>query len=185
MQLNKCIYKYLLGVIVLFLSSTSTAQDIMFGPSLLYYTWDETFEGSSDSELTATYMDFKLGAKVTTNVYVGGIYSTMTRESNGNERKRTGLGPSVGLMSGGLFLIAHYLLNVEYVRSNSDTLEEGSGLQVDFGYLSSIGSNVYVGPQLTWRSFSYKKHNQGGSTSTLSDTKHTETVPYLALAFMF
>ncbi len=161
-------------------------QGVILQPSFLYYSWDEKLEGVDDSRLTGTYYDIRLGYTMSSGLYFGGIYSHMNRDSGGSARERTSYGASLGYRNGGYFLLGHLFFSSEYKRGSNDTLKDGKGFQVDFGYLFNVTSAFYAGPQVTYRNISYDSRNTGsGANTTLSDTKHTEILPYFTFAFVF
>ena len=153
-----------------------------FYPALFYDLLDEdnTNMGLGSSELTKTYYDLRLGYTLTNKVYVGGIYAKETRDSGSNEVERTSSGASLGYMGSHWFLMGHYFFQSEQRLSATSTLKEGSGFQVDLGYLFNISSSFKMGPQISHKSFSYKKLN-----NTNGSADHTLTTPYLIFGIQF
>jgi len=111
------------------------------------------FGGSNESSITI------LGLKAGTyfgRIYVGGIYDSRTDESGGSKSERTGYGATVGYHQGGWFIDGSYYLS-SAIKSGSIEFKEGSGFGVDVGRNFDVMSNVFLGLQISYRSFSYKK----------------------------
>ena len=78
----------------------------------------------------------------------------------------------------------------KYTNNISDiSLSDGSGTILDLMYLADLGG-WYLGPQVTWRSFEYKKYvdkNDPDSSASEAFTKATEVYiePYLSVFITF
>lgn len=163
--------------------SIPSQANLVFSPAFFYKNYEDK-TNSTRNEVTETYYDIKLGYVMTSGLYLGGLYSAMTREINENEVERTSYGAGVGYYSNGWFLMGHYVIDSEYETSPGNKHIEGSGFQLDVGHWFNVSSQIYVGPQLTYRSISYDKY-QTNSTTVSLEMKSTEFLPYISLALMF
>lgn len=188
MNLANVILVALMGFVVGF-SSSAQAQSIFFGPSFLYTTSTSNNEGT-ETEQTRMDYDIKLGALLSSSIYVGGIYAQSNFESQTGssvtEQTRTSYGASVGYMQpAGWFVIGHYFITSEFERSSTVTDQGGSGFQLDIGYLFDLGSSITLGPQISYKTFTYTERDSGTVTTDLDDTGYSELRPMVALGVNF
>ena len=170
----------------LFRSHCAMAEGIVFTPSFMVMNWEDDVSNNSISKVNATYMDFKLGYQWPSGLYIGAIYATMDRNENSVDRVRTSYGGTLGFDSAqGIYLHGSYLISSTYKIDANDTLQSGTGLQFDFGYLFRVANILQLGPQITYRTFTYSKEQSSGVVSSVSSTKSTETLPFVVFSFTF
>lgn len=185
-------------VLVLLLSTlTNIAQaDIWFAPAVFYNTTDfkdaneEPEQKKSNAE---TQIDFRLGYLLPGGVYLGGIYgianATGKDGDTSTSENATRIGASLGFTMSSFYLIGHYFLTAMRSTKSGETIKDyssGSGLQTDLGWRFMIASTIGFGPQIVWRSLTYKKRvvNPAGTETTKSST-YAEIHPALAFFFSF
>lgn len=191
-QGNKRLLKIFVTV---YLGSTAVfarAQSVVFSPSLFYKTYSDDFERENgavlESEVVETYYDIKLGVVLDNQLYLGAIYSQMSRDfqSDDVERVRTSYGASVGyLQPQGWYILAHYFLASNYEYTETLTFKGGSGFQFDLGYLVDLGSSFQLGPQISYKSFSYTELDDDGSSEDLEKGNSSDLLPMVTLAVRF
>ena len=111
------------------------------------------FGGSSENSTTI------LGLKAGTyfgSLYVGAVYDSRTDDSGSSKTERTGYGATIGYHQGGWFIDGSYYVS-STIKFGTVELTEGSGFGVDVGRNFDVMSNVFLGLQVSYRSFSYKK----------------------------
>jgi hypothetical protein len=146
---------------------------------------DGTVSGT-DSEGKQSYLDLKLGLSQS-EIYYGLIYSTAGRDTLGLSSKRTMMGVTLGYHNSGFFLDGSYYLTGKKTDefNSGDSLENGSGYGIDFGYDVMVGSNVYLGVQISYRDLSFGKYTPAGGTQVSTTWKQNELYPMLNLGIMF
>jgi len=180
--------KYLLMIIAIALAgmglgrSAHAQTGLMFSPSYMFWSYEDKSNGSTIAEVTAQHLDVRLGYIMQGGIYAGGLYSNMNREDSSTDRKRTSYGASLGIVYNQFFIIGHYLLSSEYETASGTTLEDGTGFQIDIGYLFNVTGSFYAGPQVAIKNIDYDKIN-GNKVS--ADTSVSETMPYVTLAFIY
>ncbi len=181
--------KYLVMLFFLLSSSLSLAAGGMrsavnFGIAVFYKT--ESWESqNTTTSATVTDYDLKLGYVMPTGLYFGGIYSGESSKFNvGNEDRASQSGVSLGYFSdNGLFALGHYFLSADY-DSGSTKYSPGSGVGIDFGYLSMISQMFYVGVEFSYKSLTYTKIKTA-STELSETTKRSLLQPFLHVGFTF
>lgn len=118
------------------------------------------------SETTMSMYDVKIGIITASNIYFGGIYHTRVDEVGGSKTERTALGGTLGYHSGGWFLDGSYFAN-STIEVGSTKIEEGTGYAIDFGYNVDILSSVFLGMQVSYKSFTYNKVNGAEIPNTI------------------
>ncbi len=161
-----------------------TAQaGFVLGPSLLYNE-TKVENGGTTGKTTVTAIDVRAGYLFPQGLFLGGIYNNETVKSGGFEQKGVHYGPSVGYVAKSFNFIASYLMAGELSYSGGSKRIEPTGPQLDVGYVFDVGSNLSVGPQITWRSLEYAKAEAGG-VKVADKYKVTEIRPMVALLFVF
>lgn len=179
--------KKILGYAIIFgLSSFALSAQAARGSSsgvifslntFMYNTTSESTPGSKSDSKISLY-DLKLGYLDGSGMYLGGIYSSKSSESSNVTRNGSAVGASLGYVgSQGFFITGHYLASATY-----DTLEEGSGIQVDLGYLNNVTGPLLMGVELSYRAMEYKKDK---NNSSLESYKTSELMPMLTIGFVF
>ena len=177
----------ILGILAGFgFAQAAHAQSTGFviSPTAFYYSFKEQTSTTNTDKVSALYYDLRVGFILSNSLYIGGIYSSMNRDYEGSgTKKRTSLGASLGYFSpSGFYVMGHYYFQSEYNDFGSTVLNKGSGFQADLGYFFSVSSSVRIGPQITYRSFSYGQIQNGG-VSTSASLSHNELIPFIAIGF--
>lgn len=180
--------KIILLLSSLFLSQTLLAKNIgkeadntfLLGLSAFYYsanTDDGTFSGRS----TNTIYDLKAGYVTSKGLFGGLLYTLRNDDLAGmNASDGSQLGASIGYYgSSGIHFVGHYIFSAK-LGGFAGAYDKGRGVQADFGYLSSVTSNFFIGVDLSYRSISYKEQN---GIALANDHKRTELFPMLSLMF--
>jgi hypothetical protein len=157
--------------------------DFMFRPAVTY-TSDESGT-SPTTKTTRRVIDLGAGYVSPGGWSLLAVYGMENRkvEAPGSSTTgdRTSLGAGGGWTAGatGAYVDAVYFFQAEY--SVGSTNYKGTGWQVDLGYKFDVG-RLQVGPQLTYRNFSYDKVN-GATQSPVY--KQNNLDPMFALCLMF
>lgn len=143
------------------------------------YMYNVTVEQvpTAKAESKSSVYDIKLGYLTGSGLYFGGIYS-MRNVTGSSSTDGKAMGASLGYFaSNGFFAKGHYLVSAEY-----GTLKEGTGIQGDFGYITSVSSSVVVGVEMTYRSIEYKKDE---SNASLQKLRQDEMFPMFTIGLVF
>lgn len=156
---------------------SSSSGIIVTANAYMYNTTTEVTPGSR-TESTSSIYDFKLGYLSGSGIYLGGIYTLRRSEISNVVTDGNATGGSLGYVaSSGIFLKGHYLASAEH-----GSYKEGTGYQVDLGYLSNVTGPLLIGVELTYRSLSYKKDTDSAG---IDKVVKTELMPLLSLGFVF
>lgn len=156
-------HSFLVGLSFMQLSQTTE------GPNL----------GTTDS--TSTILNGKIGYILSDGLYFGGIYDSRTDTTNGAKNERTGYGASIGYHNMGWFIDGSYFISSTYKLSGGVELSAGSGFGADVGKNFDLTSNIYLGLQISYRSFTYTKAAGVSATNKIK----SELTPMLNLGVMF
>lgn len=163
-----------------FASGGSGAQ---FGLSLLRTQGKVDGPALGDSESIDLWLDYKLGYTWDT-WYLGGVFTTKeettTTGSSSTTNKKSGYGVSFGYRNSGFLIDATYFLQGKYQMAGGTDLDEGSGMGLEFGHDWMMGSNLYLGVELSYQSWTFKKRG-----TIDEDNKMSETVPLVNIGFVF
>lgn len=175
-----------------FAGSTANAE-LVFAPAFRYESIKSTdnsgIVGSQDSR--TLILDAKLGSAASSDgLYWGGIYRYEDTAFGGGGAKisGSGIGPSIGYVSGAGSIIASYFILAERKLTSGgaeNKLSQGAGLQIDVAWTPEISSNFGLGPQLTYRSIKYSKSQIGAGTETSNSYEETTIDPAIALWWKF
>ncbi len=152
---------------------------------------DAGVDPASRYERTIFPLDLHVGYITGKKIYFGLMYHQgFLEEKAGSgsltttEYERTAYGPTIGYIADSLRLSLTYYLHAEYKSKVNDTntrttYEDGSGFQIDVAYGFKASSNVYVGPNLSYRKFSYKTLT-GNNVSFDAKINEAEILPLIA-----
>lgn len=163
----------------------TASAGLIFSPSVFYKNYTDEFGAGNKVETTETFYDIKLGYALSNGLYFGGLYSGMTRDQNDVKQSRSSYGASLGYVSGGWFLMGHYLLSSEYKIGSDVTYTGGTGFQADLGHWFRIANQFFIGPQVTYRTWTYSDLKTDSGTQSASGVKGSELLPFISLAVMF
>ncbi|MBX3019194.1 MAG: outer membrane beta-barrel protein [Bdellovibrionaceae bacterium] len=179
--------RILLGLLVSLLATpafaASAGSGFHVGLSALKYdeAWSGDAYATGEQKDNRTHFDLKLGYLFSNSVYVGALYSNLSRNTTTDSPSRTATGLSVGYhAASGLYFDVNYFLQAEYNVGGNTTYKEGSGFGADFGYNIPMSSSFYLGFQLSYKSLTFKKINTISSSNT-----QTELAPMFNLGFVF
>lgn len=169
--------KIALVLVSLMFSSVALAAA---GPqsTLSLFKYDYAVDGDSigNGESTHTQYDFKLGYDFGNNIYAGFIYNSRTVDTGGADSKRTAYGGTVGYHGQAWFIDFSYFLSAEY-----EDYKKGSGMGLDLGYNHMLNSNVFLGVQWTYKTFTYTE--VGGASE--DNKEKSEMHPMLNIGVKF
>ncbi|CAN5663326.1 hypothetical protein BH10BDE1_BH10BDE1_15420 [soil metagenome] len=153
----------------------------MIGASIMQLNTKTDGPNIGDNDTSTTLLNGKAGYTMSNGLYIGGVYDSRTDETNGSKTERSGYGATVGYHNMGWFIDGSYYLSSTYKLSGGTELSGGTGFGVDVGHNFDILSNVYLGLQLSYKSFTYTKIPTGDATNKVT----SETVPLLNIGVMF
>lgn len=144
----------------------------------------------SDSDWATMNMDLLLGYKMSSGLYLGGMYESNSRKENksGYTDSTGGLGASVGYMNSGFMLIAHLFLTSEGKEKSGgveNKWSKGSAMGFDIGYQFNVSGPFNLGAELSYRSMEFKKVESGGVSADNVSWKMSGYEPKLVFGFMF
>lgn len=169
-----------LVVLGLFFTVVTAQAEIVFSPSFSYFKTEDESGGVTVETEVSTY-DFKLGYVHPSGLFLGGMYQMRAE----NDNDGSAVGPTLGFSHySGFYALFTYFLMAEQDLSDTRTLTDGMGPQVDLGWVFPITSSFLLGPQISYRSIGYDKEENSGVEST-ADYTRSEILPYISLWFRF
>ena len=153
----------------------------------LYNTKDDT-AGVVNNNTEVSVSDGTLGYVFSSGIYIGGIYGTATTSDKALATKpvSTFSGGTLGYFSqGGFIFQGHYISNAEIKKATATTgWVEGTGSQIDLGFIKNLYGPIFVGGQISTRTIEYAKLDTAG---VKTKSKHTvvETFPELKLSIVW
>ncbi len=155
-------------------------KTFILGLSAFYYSANNN-DGVNTTQATNTIYDIKGGYVTNKGLFVGGIFTSRTDDFGGTvSAGGSQMGASVGYYgSSGIHFVGHYIFSAS-LGGGAGPYSQGSGIQADFGYLSSVTSNFFIGVDLSYRSISYREL---GGVALPSSFTRTELFPMLSLMF--
>lgn len=132
-------------------------------------------------ESSTTILNLKAGYTMPSGLYFGGIYDSRTDQANSSKDERTGYGATIGYHNAGWFIDGSYFISSTYKLSSGTELTEGSGYGIDLGKNFDLTANIYLGLQLSYKSFTY---NKAGAVTATNKIK-SELTPMLNLGVNF
>lgn len=187
----------LLAITAVFFAGSYAQAGIVFSPNVYYATSDSKDANSNTTTKSSeTNFDLRAGFLMPMGVYLGGIYSMTSAKTDTNgatdKDEGTKMGASVGYMTGGFSLIAHYFLSAEKKLTASDgssiKFKSGSGFGFDIGYHWMVAGNFGLGPELSYSSITYTKRTLTSGAVSTDVTKNyelAEIMPKIGLWFVF
>lgn len=141
-----------------------------------------------DRETEVTNLDGQLGYVFSSGIYVGGLYGNSIFKTQGavSDPEMTHSGASLGYMSAsGFFLIGHGIMNAEMKKATATADRiDGSGSQIDLGFVKNLFGPIFLGAQISSRSLEYKKLDTAG-VETESEHKVTDLFPAIRLSIIW
>lgn len=183
--------------------SNLTAETTPWLTGLGLFGDGEARSRSSKSESSSYMVDLRVAHAITDGFYGGVIYAmenqtvktsgySVSADNHKNTYDRQSFGPTFGYVGTYVYGFASYHTSsswtVKSVGTDASTKDvySGSGFQLDFGLILPLGP-ISLGPQLSYKSFEYKKlTSQGSSSGAISPSfKDSKFDPYLALWMAF
>lgn len=168
------------------LSSEAQAQNsgdsgFMIGLSAMKLDTATDGPNLGNDESSTSILNVKAGFTLSSGLYVGAIYDSRTDESNGSKNERTGYGATIGYHNSGWFIDGSYFISSTYKLANGTELSEGSGYGIDLGKNFDLTANIYLGLQISYKSFTY---NKAGPVTATNKIK-SELTPMLNVGVSF
>ncbi len=169
-----------------FLSEESKAASgseggFMIGVSFMKLDTSTSGPTLGNNDTSTTVIDLKAGTTLSGGIYIGGIYDMRTDETNGSKNERTAFGATVGYHNAGWFIDGSYYISSTYKLAGGSELKEGTGFGVDLGHNFDLASNIYLGLQISYKSFTYTKLNAADETNKIK----SELMPMLNIGVKF
>ena len=177
-------HSFILTLLLTFASLVNSlaVASYVFSPSLSYT--ERTADSDVKQKSKLTIIDFRLGYKMDSGLYIGGIYSLQDETLN-VESSDSYLGLSVGWMMEQLFVVGSYLIYGEKdLSAGGVKYSKGNGFQLDVMYLFPLLPDVFLGPQLSYLMVDFKDRQVNG-VSTSSDFKTSGITPAMNLTVRF
>jgi len=160
-------------------------KGFLLAPSVMYMF--STIESSVKTEMSSRLIDLHLGYVTDSGLMLGFLYGTEAGEtkvdSSSTKTDRTSYGPAIGVLSGSMHLLFTYYLSSE-AKSGDYSYGNATGFQVNFGYRFAIDGNIFLVPQLAYRTITYKDTKRNGEDMG-QECKVTALVPYVGVWFAF
>lgn len=163
-------------------AAAGSLSGFIINPNLFYQS-SSTDTGSSTTNWTATYIGMKVGYAMSSGLYFGGGYDSVSTTSTSTTTD-TMLSADLGYFMGSWSFIGSYILSATDEQSTTSK-NKGTGMGLAIGYAFMMG-NWGFGPQLLYSAISYDKTESSGVEATLSpSTKETNIMPRFGLWFHF
>lgn len=156
------------------------ASGFIFDFGLYYGQSSAVASPVASNEWSQTIMlyDIKMGYVTDSGFYLGGEYSGRN-ETNASGGTGNGGTPAVGVgyfFGNGFSLRGFYRWNETW-----GGYKDGTGYQIDFGYMTAVTSDFYLGIQLSRRETTFKTHD---TIAGFNSWRRTETYPMLSFGFL-
>ncbi len=162
-------------------AASSADGGFMLGVSFMKLDTSTSGPSLGNNDSSTTVLDLKAGTTLSGGIYVGGIYDMRTDETNGSKQERTGFGATIGYHNAGWFIDGSYYFSSKIKLTSGSELKEGSGFGVDVGHNFEVTSNIYLGLQVSYKSFTYTKLNAADETNKIK----SELMPMLNVGVTF
>lgn len=175
-------------------------EGVYLNPAFTYRTEESTTKfdfSETTSDSTHTQLNIGLGYGLGNGLLLGLKYFSdkIERQTDSSDPAiihTTAIGGSVGFIVDEIsFFVSLMALQAPKRHNNTTNIvfSEGSGTIIDIIYFADMGS-WFLGPQLTWRSFDYKKYeNTEDENDSLADdfVSRSESViePYISILVFF
>lgn len=176
----------LLGLLVFSISTPAYAVGGGYGGFMIGLSGiklDTSTDGPTlgNNDTSTTIYDVKAGYTFANSVYVGGIYDSRNDTTNGSKQERTAFGATIGYHNSGWFLDGSYFLSGTVKMASGTELTDGSGFGIDLGHNFDLTPNIYIGLQVSYKSFTFNKKTGASETNKIK----SELTPMLNVGVMF
>lgn len=187
---------YGLGILTtafLFFLSASSEAGLIVDQNLIYFS--ESLANSDEQQASQMVIGFSVSASISKSFQVGWNTNLISRSrttSSGTETlSGQEFGPAFAMLLGKgqsilLGYAYHPLVQSTYVSTAGSTESwQGTGYQIEFGFLPQIKENLWAGFKVFYDTATYSKStNSSNLTSTVSYT-HSVLVPVVSLSWRF
>jgi hypothetical protein len=172
-----------LVVLAMTLGSSLARAQFVLNPAFTYMSHTvETNVGKGESTLLS--VDLHAGYLMSSGLFLGGFYGYETEGSVNTDFNATSLAPTIGYFGDGFLALFSYHFMASRETGVNSKLVDGSGPQIDIGYVLPVTGSFSIGPQFRWRSIDYDKEEQNGVETAVS-YKITQIHPMISLWFQF
>lgn len=174
--------KLLFALATLFFSSFAMAQSSGFKAEAAAMRYSTATEGPAlgESDQVVTIFDIKVGYIFSNKLYFGAILDSKNISNSSSTDKRSATGVTFGYHND-WYADFSYFLTAERDLAGGTKLKDGKGYAFDLGYHSKVNSNVFVGLQLSYKSFTYEKNGDVAQTNK----EKSEMYPMLTVGVIF
>lgn len=165
-----------------------SSTGLTFHPSLFYEQSSSNLSGTSNTAnsttTTKTYLGLAFGYIADSSLFLGGQYITDRISVTGSDdTTRTAYGPAIGYVGQSISLLYTYYMSVVESKGSAN-YGGGSGWQFDLGWKFDVSSGFALGPQITYKYFTYTKVTTTTESNLSPSYNYSELIPQLAMWFM-
>jgi hypothetical protein len=148
-----------------------------FSPSLSMF--------KADKGQSATQVELRVGYSFEdTNLYLGGFYS-LASDKIIEHVDQYFFGPMIGYQYNGAYVLAAYILTGEQdLASGGVKYSSAKGYQASIGYRMELTTDVFLGPEFTWRQVDFDNREVQGIAGK-SERQDTHVLPSITFQFKF
>lgn len=185
--------KILSIVLLSFVMASTAVANMVISPGITHVAGEDRATTpaplTTDSKSNETVIDLRVGYVMPMGLYLGGMYSSISRKAGSVSGSGNLLGPTIGYYSytGFYTLLTYHISGKDKAWTNMGEAVDVTGAkgpQVDVGWVFPVSTYFSLGPQITWRSLEFSKA-EGNGASLDTNYKRTNIAPYLSLWFMF
>jgi hypothetical protein len=148
-----------------------------FSPSLSVF--------KTDKEESSSQVELRMGYTFESGLYAGGYYS-IASDRFIEYVNQYYLGIHLGYSYKGLYALAGYALTGEQdFVSGGVKYSRPEAYSATLGYRMEVTTNVFLGPEFTWRQVEYTSREVQGVPQGDTGRKDTHVLPSITLQFIF
>lgn len=148
-----------------------------FSPSLSVY--------KSDKDTSMSQIELRAGYEFESGLYVGGFYS-LASDKFIDGADQWLLGPQIGYNMWGFYsLVGYNFVGEQDLHSGGIKYSNPNGLQASIGYRIEVTQDVFLSPEITWRSIEWRSREVQGIPQGDSGRKDTYVLPGITVLFKF
>lgn len=169
-------------------SSMSSAEGEGFAIDLDGFRDGRTASQPGQNPSTLSFFDVKLGYLLSSGLYFGGIYTSMSNTpgfgGGTTVDTMTGYGATAGFHKAGFVFDVSYYISSTYTLPGNVTYTQGTSTLAYLGYKMMIGNGFNIGFGYAYYSLGYTQQTTNG-VSTAQNTTLTYDHPCLSMGFQF